>query len=278
MWLGAIGGAVIAAFGGTAAVGGLAAMVVGGAIVGAAVGALYQAFTGGNILKGVLYGAIGGAVIGAGAAALGFGSAGSAAGSGAGGAAGSGAGAGATGTAGNTGILGTAESGSTTSLGSYGAVSAKVAPEAAPSLWTTGASYAGAVASLGSAFLKGGAVGENTDKQIAAQEKISREQNAAALQRAELVAAASRSNADLAQKTARERLVFDKNRFEQTFTEQKFQSRETRRLRELARTRNEAGILAASKYVGAKTPTVVQVHQARKKLPFPSWAQQKTTS
>ena len=64
-WVAGIGYAV-----GVSAAATTTAYMVGGAIIGAAIGGLYSAVTGGDILKGVLYGAIGGAVAGYGIAAV----------------------------------------------------------------------------------------------------------------------------------------------------------------------------------------------------------------
>ena len=268
MWLGAIGAAVIGAFGTTVAVTGLAAMVVGGAIVGAAVGALYQAFTGGNILKGVLYGAIGGATLGAGASLLGVGSAAGATGAGGVSAGTGGAATGGAATGAGSGILGS----------TGGAAGAGEAASSA-ALWKTGIETAGVAMSLGSAFLKGGLQPDSAEQQqknLEMQQKIARERNEALLKQAELSASTTKATADLAQKTAAERLAFDKSRFSQDFAERKYQYRNINQRADQARQRNEAGILSLSKNI--KTPTVrlAQVNRARAALPFPTWKQPST--
>jgi hypothetical protein len=250
-------------------------MVIGGIVVGAAIGGLYSAITGGSILKGVLYGAVGGAVIGAGGYALGFAGSsttGSTLGS-------AGLGAGSPTTVGNLSATYFTETSAT------GGVLAGEAAKDAGSLFTSGwVSNIGAVASLGSAFLKGGMDSDNTEKTLAAQERMqdkeltaaaerTKAQNEAQLAAAEIARAASDARNKSAEKMAAEELAFGKEKFNQEFEESQWRDRTDREEKETARVRFENSVLEASEYVAGNSKVVdlVDVRRRRKLLARPIW-------
>jgi len=281
-WIAGIGAAVAGAFGASIAVGGLASMVIGGAIVGAAVGGLYSAVTGGDILKGVLFGAVGGAVVGFGGAALGFGqtaAAGSSAGfspTTAGGLSGSFA------TEGEVAMaVGTAG----TELSTTGGILGIVPTTAKSAFFTTeGMAATGMVASLGSAFLQGGAGSDIAESKIASDEKMQAERLAAdkemaqannetQLAAAEIARAAGDARNKSAEKMAAADLDFNKNKFSQEFSEDQWRDRKDREEKATAKQEFQTGLEQASQYVAGNTQVVglVETSRRRKSLPSPAW-------
>jgi hypothetical protein len=275
-WLAGIGVAVAAAVGAGAyvAAGSLAAMVIGGAVVGAAVGGLYAAFAGGNILKGVLYGAVGGAVIGGAGYAMGFGAAGA-------------------GAAGGTSTTVAATAGGqqvgTATMGTQfvaGQASVGSAPAAAAKAFTAkeliGA--AGNVATFGAAFLKAGYSGEDRDAEIAAKERMQKEELASrekltqAQIEAQLKAAGMQAHATMKGIASREKTAADDReemarQFNDKLGWEKFTYGDAKAEEEKARDRQKKGITDASKYVSgqAQSVSLVQSNRQRRTLPKPVW-------
>ena len=287
-WIAGIGIAVSAAFGATA-VSGLTAMVVGGVVVGAAVGGLYSAVTGGNILKGVLYGAVGGAVVGAGGYALGFGEV--AAGGGTMGAATTASGSQLSGTLGAEELgaqLGGAEISISGGIGS-GATGGEGFGAA---LFTKdGIGFLGGAASLGAAFLNGGAAGDLGKDQIESNEKITSEklaaekEMAAANNKTALAVAGMQAESAARARESQERiaaneLAFGKEKFGKEFDESQWRDRDDRKTVETAKREFAEGITEASKYVAGSTQVVslVESNRRRNELPSPSWYDRNATT
>lgn len=276
-WIAGLGAAVVGFFSTTAAAFTGVTMAVGGAIVGAGIGALYSAVTGGDILQGALFGVVGGAVVGFGASLAGFGAAPSV-----GQTAGAAAGTAATVEYGVTGgqALGTG----TSILGSSAGSTFSFA-NTAGSLFGTKEGWAavGGVASLGSAFLKGGAqldpdavLAHNEDeaaKNRASAEKIASDRNEATLGAAAIGLQGTREQIASNEKQASEQLAFAKEKFKTEFEEDQWRDRDDREEVKRGRERFEAGVKEASKYVTSNTQTVslVESSRRRKNLPGPSW-------
>ena len=271
-WLGAVGAAVVGYFGVSVAASSLAAMVVGGIVVGAAAGALYSAVSGGNILKGALYGALGGAVVGAGGWALGFGGTGAA----------SATAVPEVGAAGST-TLGAETASTGAILGGTNTVAAKTT---AGALFTAENVQAmGAVASLGSAFMKGGDT-LDTDAQLAEAEK---DRELRRKESADRVAASEKSSDTSLQQTMAQIASNEKisqaerdlkaEQFTADFDFRTRQYEEEAALVETGRQRFETGIKEGADYVKSNTPTVslVEVSEQRKSLPGPSWWEEQQT-
>lgn len=273
-WIAAIGVSVAGFFGTTMAAGGLASMVIGSVVVGAAVGALYSAVTNGNILEGMLYGAVGGAVLGAGGHALGFGapSLGGGPAALAGGSAG-----------GDVASLAAAEAasaqGSILTAGAPGATQ-QVAQNTGAKLFTSESWAAiGALSSMGSAFLKKGNQ-LDPDAQIAEAEKdrqlqyeLAAENNAARIETAKLGADATVAVAEARKEVSLAELDESQRQFDTEFEESKWRDRQDRQEKEDTRLRLHAGIDSASQYVQGNTQTasVVQANAQRRNLPGPVW-------
>ena len=275
-WIAGIGAAVAGAFGASVAVGGLASMVIGGAVVGAAVGGLYSAVTGGDILKGVLFGAVGGAVVGFGGSALGFGQT-------AVGSATSISGATSLGASENVALAATTAG---TEISASGGILGGVAPAATKSAFftTEGMAATGMVASLGSAFLQGGAGSDIAESKIASDEKMQSERLAAdkemaqannetQLAAAEIARAAGDARNKSAEKMAAADLDFNKNKFSQEFSEDQWRDRKDREEKATAKQEFQTGLEQASQYVAGNTQVVglVETSRRRKSLPSPAW-------
>lgn len=276
-WLGAVGAAVVGYFGTTVLAGSLAAMVVGGIVVGAAAGALYSAVSGGNILKGALYGALGGAVVGAGGWALGFGGAGTT----------SAAMAPEIGAVGNT-TVGNMSATLGAEAANTGAIigGANTTQATAGALFTAeGVQAMGAVASLGSAFMKGGDT-LDTDAQLAEAEK---DRELRRQESADRIAASDKSSDTSLQQTMAQIASNEKisqaerdlkaEQFTADFDFRTRQYEEEAALVETGRQRFETGIKEGADYVKSSTPTVslVEVSEQRKSLPGPSWWEEQQT-
>lgn len=270
-WLGAIGAAVVGYFGVSITASSLAAMVVGGIVVGAAAGALYSAVSGGNILKGTLYGALGGAVVGAGGWALGFGGTGAA----------SATAVPEVGATGSTAIG--AETASTGAI--LGGTDAATSTTAGTLFTAENVQAMGVVASLGSAFMKGGDT-LDTDAQLAEAEK---DRELRRQESADRIAASDKSSDTSLQQTMAQIASNEKisqaerdlkaEQFTADFDFRTRQYEEEAALVETGRQRFETGIKEGADYVKSSTPTVslVEVSEQRKSLPGPSWWEEQQT-
>ena len=282
-WIAGIGVAVAGAFGATIATTGLAAMVIGGAVVGAAVGGLYSAITGGDILQGVLFGAVGGAVVGFGGHAIGY----------------SGYGvvgseslaspiSGATSFGASEGAAMAAQTAATevsTTGGILGGITKEATKTGFGALFTTeGMAATGMVASLGSAFLQGGAGSDIAESKIASDEKMQSERlahdkelaaanNETQLAAAEIARAAGDARNKSAEKMAAADLDFNKNKFSQEFSEDQWRDRKDREEKATAKQEFQTGLEQASQYVAGNTQVVglVETSRRRKSLPSPAW-------
>jgi hypothetical protein len=246
-------------------------MVVGGIVVGAAAGALYSAVSGGNILKGTLYGALGGAVVGAGGWALGFGGTGAA----------SATAVPEVGATGSTAIG--AETASTGAI--LGGTDAATSTTAGTLFTAENVQAMGVVASLGSAFMKGGDT-LDTDAQLAEAEK---DRELRRQESADRIAASDKSSDTSLQQTMAQIASNEKisqaerdlkaEQFTADFDFRTRQYEEEAALVETGRQRFETGIKEGADYVKSSTPTVslVEVSEQRKSLPGPSWWEEQQT-